>query len=84
MKSESHCSSEKKYETCIASATEDTSTFQYSKNVVIIFANLSSPAAKEFNNNTANLTALRSYLKQVSGKTNMKIRPVLVSKMDGK
>ena len=62
----------------------DTNTFQYSKNVVIIFANLSSPAAKEFSDNTANLTALRSYLKKVSGRTNMKIRPVLVSKMDGK
>jgi uncharacterized protein (TIGR02598 family) len=62
----------------------DTNTFQYSKNVVIVFANLSSPAAKEFDDYTANLTKLRDHLKQVSGRTNLKIRPVLISKMDGK
>lgn len=62
----------------------DTNTFQYSKNVVIVFANLSSPAAKEFDDYTANLAKLREHLKQVSGRTNLKIRPVLVSKMDGK
>ena len=61
-----------------------TTTFQDSKNVVIVFANLSSPAAKEFNEFTANLGDLRTHLTKVAGKTNLKIRPVLVSKMDGK
>ena len=61
-----------------------TATFQYSRNVVIVFANLSSPAAQEFEGNTANLSQLRTYLTKRDGKTNMKIRPVLVSKMDGK
>ena len=62
----------------------DTTSFQFSKNVVIVFANLSSPAAQEFEGNTANLAQLRTYLTKRAGKTNMKIRPVLVSKMDGK
>lgn len=60
------------------------SSFQYSRNVVIVFANLSSPAAKEFDNFTANLNQLRTHLTNVSGRTNLKIRPVLISKMDGK
>ena len=62
----------------------DTTTFQYSRNVVVVFANLSSPAAQEFEGNTANLNQLRTYLTKRAGKTNMKVRPVLVSKMDGK
>lgn len=61
-----------------------TNTFQDSRNVVVVFANLSSPAAKEFNDNTANLAQLRTHLTKISGRTNLKIRPVLVSKMDGK
>ena len=58
-------------------------SFQFSRNIVVVFANLSSPAAKEFDENTANLGALRTYLTRTAGKTSLKVRPVLVSKMDG-
>ena len=59
-------------------------SFQYAVNVVVVFANMSSPAAKQFDENTASLASLRSYLTKTGGRTDLKIRPVLVSKMDGK
>ena len=62
----------------------DSSSFKYSKNIVVVFANLSSSAAKEFEDYTADLNTLRTHLKNTAGKTNLKVRPVLVSKMDGK
>ncbi len=59
-------------------------SFSFALNVVVVFANISSPAAKQFDENTASLASLRAHLAKNGGKTHMKIRPVLVSKMDGK
>lgn len=58
-------------------------SFTHSVNVVVVFANMSSPAAKQFDEHTGSLAALREHLKKTGGKTHLRIRPVLVSKMDG-
>jgi uncharacterized protein (TIGR02598 family) len=60
-----------------------TNTLTYSANIVVVFANMSSPAAKEFGDQTANLAKLRTYLSNTKGKTGLKVRPLIVSKMDG-
>jgi uncharacterized protein (TIGR02598 family) len=59
-----------------------TNTLTYSANIVVVFANMSSPAGKEFSDQTGSLSKLRTYLSNSKGKTGLRVRPVIVSKMD--
>ncbi|RYD84735.1 MAG: Verru_Chthon cassette protein B [Verrucomicrobiaceae bacterium] len=57
-------------------------TLNFSTNVVVVFANLNSPAAKEFAA-LEDMANVKELLARKKGRTDVRIRPVLVSKMDG-
>ena len=57
-------------------------SMEFSVNAIIVFANKASPAHAEFEAFDT-LEALRTQLSQNQGRTRLKIRPILLSKMDG-
>jgi uncharacterized protein (TIGR02598 family) len=60
-----------------------TETLTYGLNAIVVFANTASPARAEFEQiNT--LGELRSLLKKNKGASEVKVRPLVLAKMDGK